>query len=369
MSWSRCKNILCIRADNMGDVIMTTPALRALKETFHSRLTLLTSQIGSLITPCIKEIDETIVFDLPWIKTNSFIKSEQCVQLIKKIKAYRFDGVIIFTVYSQNPLPSALLAYMADIPLRLAYCRENPYELLTDWIPDKEPYSFIQHQVKRDLDLVKSIGAVTNNEHLSICFNEHAFETAIEKLTAIGFNANKNWIIVHAGVSEKKREYPEALWIQTIKFIQQYNGIQILLSGSKNESALTQHIQQATGKNVFSIAGILDIEEMISIIAYAKLVISVNTAIIHIAAAVDTPVIVLYALTNPQHTPWQTKNVVLPFSMPSVLKSKNEIIAYVNEHHFNKHIDYPSPYEIAQHAKTLMEKKVKKADVDLIVPN
>ena len=163
-SWKTCKHILCIRADNMGDVIMSSPAFRALKDTFDCRITLLTSSMGSLITSFIKEIDETIVFDLPWIKTNNKTASEKCFALIEKLRIYHFDAAIIFTVYSQNPLPTALLAYMANIPLRLAYCRENPYALLTDWIPDKEPYSFIQHQVERDLNLVKQIGATTNDE-------------------------------------------------------------------------------------------------------------------------------------------------------------------------------------------------------------
>src|SRR5438552_18743069 len=109
MRWSQCKHILCIRADNMGDVIMSTPAFRALKETFNCRLTLLTSRMGSVISPFIKEIDETIVCDLPWVKTNHLIRSDECLALIEKLKAYHFDGAVIFTVYSQNLLPSALL--------------------------------------------------------------------------------------------------------------------------------------------------------------------------------------------------------------------------------------------------------------------
>jgi ADP-heptose:LPS heptosyltransferase len=161
----------------MGDVIMSSPAFRALKETFDCRLTVLTSSMGSLITPFIKEIDETIVFDLPWIKTNNEIISEKCFALIEKLKTYHFDAAIIFTVYSQNPLPTALLAYMANIPLRLAYCRENPYALLTHWIPDKEPYSFIQHQVERDLHLVKHMGATTGDDKLHLQFSENDYTT------------------------------------------------------------------------------------------------------------------------------------------------------------------------------------------------
>ena len=367
MNWKACKNILCIRADNMGDVIMSTPAFRALKETFGCRITLLTSTMGSLITPFIKEIDETIVFDLPWVKTNNAIQSKECFELIEKLKNYQFDAAIIFTVYSQNPLPSALLAYMANIPLRLAYCRENPYALLTDWVPDKEPYSFIQHQVKRDLNLVKSIGAVTNNEHLSICFNENVFETAKEKLKEIGFNQNKKFIIAHAGVSEIKREYPEAFWIDAINILQQQTDLQIVLTGTANEKPLTKRIQQATGENVFNAAGILNIEEFIAVIAHAELIISVNTATVHLAAALNKPVIVLYALTNPQHTPWLTKNIVLPFSVSEKLKSKNEVIEFVNQSYFNKHVDYPSPFTVAENVLMLINKKYIQPATQLII--
>lgn len=353
----------------MGDVIMTTPAFRALKETFNCRLTLLTSQMGSLIAPFIKETDETIVFDLPWIKTNNLVQHEQCFELVKKLKQYAFDGAIIFTVYSQNSLPSAMLAYMAGIPLRLAYCRENPYELLTDWIPDKEPYSYIQHQVERDLNLVRSIGAETNNTQLSVCFNKCSFKTAAQKLNSVRFNANENYIIVHAGVSEKKREYPEKLWIETIKLIQENTGVQILLTGSKDECLLVQQIQQQTNSSVFSAAGVLSIEEFIAVIAKAHLVLSVNTAIVHIAAAVNTPVIVLYALTNPQHTPWKTKNVVLPFSVPKNKKSKNEVIVFVNQTHYNEQVNFPSPAEITRHVISMLKETSKECAGDFIISN
>lgn len=342
----------------MGDVLMTTPAFRALKETFNCRLTLLTSEMGSLITPFIKEISETIVFNLPWVKTNNLTISENCLNLIKKLKDYAFDGAIIFTVYSQSSLPSSMLAYMAGIPLRLAYCRENPYELLTEWVPDKEPFTYIHHQVERDLSLVKNIGAKSNNTQLSIAFNENAIKTALHKLNSIGFNTNESYIIIHAGVSEKKREYPEELWIETIKQIYENRGIQILLTGSENESVLTQRIKQ-TNQYVFSAAGILNIEEFIAVIAKAKLVVSVNTATVHIAAAVNTPVIVLYALTNPQHTPWKTKSVVLPFSVPAKIKSKNEVISFVDEKHFNKQVDYPSPEEITQNVVEMINETKK----------
>src|SRR5215213_11198584 len=158
-AWANCKNILCIRADNMGDVIMSSPAIRAVKQGLGCRITLLTSSMGAGIAPYLPEVDEVITYDLPWVKTSNAFDPADFLGIIEKLKHYNFDAAIIFTVFSQNPLPAAMLAYLAGIPLRLAYCRENPYELLTHWVPDKEPYSFIKHQVERDLALVNSIGA------------------------------------------------------------------------------------------------------------------------------------------------------------------------------------------------------------------
>src|SRR4051794_6356296 len=126
-SWQHCKNILVIRADNMGDVIMSGPAIRALKELNTARITLLTSTMAVGIVPLMKEIDDVLVFDLPWVKAKETIASEEIFSLVQLLRKKGFDAAVIFTVFSQNPLPAAMIAYMADIPLRLAYCRENPY--------------------------------------------------------------------------------------------------------------------------------------------------------------------------------------------------------------------------------------------------
>ena len=158
---------------------------------------------------------------------------------------------------------------------------------------------------------------------------------------------------MHAGVSEKKREYPTALWIETAKLLYEKTGLIILLSGSSREKKLTDYIQQQAGDNIFSIAGLLNVEEFIALTAHAQLAISVNTATVHIAAATQTPVIVLYAQTNPQHYPWKTKSIVLPFSVSSGEQSKNEVIQFVNRQCYSLHKPYPAPEEILNAVKIL----------------
>ncbi|MGN6618013.1 MAG: glycosyltransferase family 9 protein [Ilyomonas sp.] len=357
-NWSDCKNILVIRADNMGDLIMTGPAIRALKESFQCRITVLTSSMGKLITPFIKDIDDVLVYDLPWIKTKEPVKAEDVEKLVNELKAHRFDAAIIFTVYSQNPLPAAMLSFMAGVPKRLSYCRENPYHLLTDWIPEKEPYTFIQHQVKRDLQLVESIGASTNNQTLSLTISRDAVQTALQKLLDAGVDIDAPIIIFHAGVSETKREYPTDLWIETGKLIHQKTKHQILLTGAASEKKLADTIRSGIGSCAISVAGLLTIEDFIAVIQKAALVVSVNTGTVHIAAAMQTPVIVLYALTNPQHTPWHVPSKVLYYSVQEELKSRNEVVRYVSEEVMQKNIPYPQPETIVSAAEELLKKEI-----------
>lgn len=354
IDWKDCKNILVIRADNMGDLLMSSPAIRALKETFHCNITLLTSSMGNTIAPYLKEIDQTIVANLPWVKTKHPADPKAFKLLTEQLQQSKYDGAVIFTVYSQNPLPAALLAFISGIPKRLAYCRENPYHLLTNWLVEKEPYTFIRHQVKRDLHLVSTIGAETENQKIQIDISEKAKKRVVEKLIALGVDPGKDWLILHPGVSEKKREYPENGWIETGKLLRDRLGYQLLITGSAAEKAMCNNIKNGISENAFSLGGEFSIEEFIALISLAPLVISVNTGTTHIASATQTPVIVLYALTNPQHTPWQVNSAALFFSVKEDLRSKNEVVNYVSQQLMEKTMEPPTPIEIVEKAERLL---------------
>lgn len=353
--WQNCKKILCIRADNIGDLIMNTPAFRALKETFDCRITLLTSKAGSPITACIPAIDEVIVSNLPWVKCANPLTGKELQTLIREIKNEEFDAAIIFTVYSQSALPAALFCFMAGIQRRLAYARENPYELLTDWLPDKEPYDYILHQVQRDINLVHHIGATTDDEGLSVYYSKEIEKSALRKLQDSGIDTTRSWIILHPGVSEERRSYPFMYWIRIGQLIRKQSDLPILITGSAAERELTEALSEEIGSRTYSTAGLFSVEEFVALLASTRAVISVNTSTIHIAAATQTPAVVLYALTNPQHTPWKSPHILLSYSVREAIRSKNEVVRYVSEHHLNQNLSYPSPEEVADALYTILQ--------------
>lgn len=329
--WRDGLRILCIRLDNLGDVVMTTPAFRALKTTWpNCQLTLVTSSVGAAIAEYIPEIDDIIRFDVPWVSGDADGRSK-LLPMADRLKTYAFDAAIIFTVQSQNPLPTALLCYLADIPRVLGYCRENPYQLLTDWVPDKEVLMATRHEVDRQLDLVQSIGCQAIDKPLSLTVPIADRQYARNRLTAQGVDLDRPWLVLHPGVSEAKRRYPADDFAKALIRLRQESGYQLVLTGSQSEQPLTAQIEQqirlhANGAPILNLAGQLTMGQLIGLLAEAPLLIANNTGPVHIAAAVGTPVVVLYAKTNPQHTPWQVPNRVLYFDVPVALRSRNVLL-------------------------------------------
>jgi lipopolysaccharide heptosyltransferase II len=300
----------------VGDVLMTTPAMRALKRTVPERsLTLLTSSAGADVTPFIPEVDDAIVYEAPWLKATTSA-SEPDRAMIDRLSAGRFDGAVIFTVYSQSALPAALLCYLSDIPLRLAHCRENPYLLLTDWIAESEPERLIRHETQRQLDLVASIGATTNDRRLSFVVPDEARLTVARLLAGEGVDTASPWVVVHPGASAPSRRYSARGYAAVADGLIRGMGWQVVLTGSPSEIDLVAEITSMMAEPAVSVAGRLGLGELGALIDAAPVVVSNNTAPVHIAAAVGTPVVDVYALTNPQHTPWEVENRVLFHDVP-----------------------------------------------------
>lgn len=343
----------------MGDLIMSSPAIRALKESFGCRITLLIPTSAYPIAAHLESIDEVIAADLPWAKNAESGAPENFSRLIHLIREKQFDGAVIFTVYSQNPLPAAMCCYMAGIPRRLAWCRENPYHLLTDWAAEKEPYSMIRHQVQRDLRLVSFVGAETKNDKLSVRSSPAAWQQTKQKLASLGITTQVPWMVMHTGVSEAKRQYPAKQWIEAGRKISRELGLQILLTGAASEQEDVAAIAAGIGGQARCLAGLLDMEEFIALIRAAPFVITVNTITSHIAAAVCTPVLVLYALTNPQHTPWKVQHRVLPFHPPEEMQSRNEVVQYVYRKFLNMPVRQITPTDILQAVRQLQQEQEK----------
>lgn len=318
-AWQAARRVLAVRLDNMGDVLMTTPALRALRQSTPGRhITLLAGSAGKALQPHLEDADEVLQARPPWLPGGTLLPDE-LLALAETLRQEHFDAAVIFTVYSQSALPAALLCWLAHIPLRLAYSRENPYHLLSDWIIDPEPHEVLRHEVRRQLDLVEAVGARTEDTHLSFHIRDDDRTRADTLLRSAGIDPAQPYIVVHPGASAPSRRYPPELYAAVLEHLGEpadEDGLQIVFTGSTDESETIRDVRRQTSTGSATLAGVLDLGGLAAVIDGAALLIANNTGPVHIASALGTPVVDVYALTNPQHAPWQVEHRVLYEDVP-----------------------------------------------------
>jgi lipopolysaccharide heptosyltransferase II len=315
-TWHRARKLLCVRLDSAGDVLLTAPALHALKEAVPGRhLTLLTSPSGAHAARLVAAVDDIIEFDAPWMKPpRANVAADRA--LIDRLAAGGYDAAVVFTVYSQNPLPAAYLAYLAGIPRCLAHCRENAYRLLSDPVPETEPHERVRHEVRRQLDLVATTGALPKSDVLAISIPQRARRRAAAALATLQIPRDGPLVVAHAGATAPSRRYPAPLLAAALDMIVVGQGARVVLTGDSSEVGLVESVRAAMTSSAHSLAGCLDFAELCALIETADVLVSNNTAPVHVAAAVGTPVVDLYALTNPQHVPWRVPHRVLFHDVP-----------------------------------------------------
>jgi lipopolysaccharide heptosyltransferase II len=321
--WRSVRRVLAVRLDNLGDVLMTTPALAAIRQSVPGvHISLLTSPAALSAARCVREVDDVIAFDAPWSKASDTAHDADAPnaaeqRLLEQLSRENFDAAVIFTVCTQSALPAALWCRMAGIPLRLAHSRENPYNLLSDWVPDGERvHTGMRHEVMRQLALVAHVGWGVADDHLRLALTAPQRERMRRRLHAAGVPAQRSYFVVHPGASAASRRYPAARFGIAADAIAARGHCLPIFTGDAAERALIAEARCAMTQPSITLAGQLDVAELAALIDEARLLLANNSGPAHIAAAVGTPLVVLYALTNPQHTPWRAHARVLNHDVP-----------------------------------------------------
>jgi lipopolysaccharide heptosyltransferase II len=280
-------------------------------------VTLLASKTGAAALRHIPVLDDALVYDAPWVK-GAAADPAQDRRMIGALARRNFDAAVIFTVCTQSALPAALMCRLAGIPLRLAHSRENPYDLLTHWVRDTEVCATgMRHEVTRQLDLVRSVGFHADDERMRFRYPAADVLSMRRKFVQAGGDLLRPYVIVHPGATAASRRYPAERFGIAAQAIVDATGCQVVFTGGGgDEAALIAAAQSRMAGPGISLADRLTLGELAALIAGAQVIVCNNSGPVHVAAAVGTPVAVLYALTNPQHTPWKVPSHVLNHDVP-----------------------------------------------------
>jgi lipopolysaccharide heptosyltransferase II len=314
--WRAVQRLLVVRLDNLGDLLMTTPAIAALRAGLpQAHITLLTSPAGAALAPHLPEVDEVIAWHAPWVKSDP--ADVEPPASLHGLAAGGYDGAVIFTVCTQSALPAALTAWLAGIPLRLAHARENPYALLSDWVRDTDAdLACARHEVQRQLDLVAAVGFEPVDTRLRFALQAADVRSIGWRLREAGVEAGRPLVVVHPGATAPSRRWPAERFGQAARTVARATGAAVVLTGSAAEAAEVAQAQAALDMPAPSFVGTLTLGQLAALLARAAVLVSNNSGPVHLAAALGTPVVDLYALTNPQHTPWQVSARVLNHDVP-----------------------------------------------------
>lgn len=303
--WQAARNVLVVRLDNLGDVLLATPAIHALRCALPSaRITLLASPAGAQVAGLNPDLDDVIVYRAPWMDPDRLLPRDPAreASTVAQLRRRGFDAAIIFTSYHESSLPAAYLCYLADVSLRHAASIDGPGSLLTSRHrhPDRP-----MHEVERGLDLVGGLGIKPSGTDL-VLQPRPADRQAMRELMQPLRSNGRPVVAIHPGCTCPSRAYPPELFAEVGDAVQEELGAQVVWTGTADEQELVRQIQTRMERPGLSLAGQTTLSQLAALLAECDVAISGNTGPMHVAAAMKTPVVTLFALTNPPHEwhPW-----------------------------------------------------------------
>ncbi|MFC0003735.1 HAD-IIIA family hydrolase [Micromonospora siamensis] len=274
--------VLVVRSDSAGDVLVTGPAIRAVAAGAH-RVVLLCGPRGRAAAELLPGIDEIIEWPLPWIDGDPEpVDPADMSRLTERLAQVDADEAIIFTSFHQSPLPLALLLRVAGAPRISAVSDDYPGSLLD--VRHRVPVGVPEPE--RALSLAAAAGfALPHHDEPMLRLRDDA----------VAGGDGGDYVVVHPGASVPARACPPQRCADIVAALTAA-AHRVLVTGGPGERELTARVAAAGGEDF---GGRTDLAGLAGIIAGARCLVVGNTGPAHLAAAVGTPVVSLFAPTVP----------------------------------------------------------------------
>ena len=312
--------LLFIKLRHIGDSLLLTPALLAAREQLnHPEIWVVTRRGSDGILAGCPAIDRVLTTASAEKKHRSWKSLLQDTRLVKQIRAQQFD----FAFELSESERGRWLLTLSGAKHQTAHFTSRP--LGAFW---KRRFSAIQdfsgylgHAVTKDFRVVQSALPIAPPIP-SLCFARDSAEPA-------PFEAQlKSFVVIHPGTRWQRKRWPAGKWIETGRYLLREND-QIVISSGKDpeEAALAKAIAEALGPRAINAAGRLNWRQVASLLYRARLLVSVDTAITHLAAACQCPSVVIWGPSFEGHwRPWQAPHrLVLPPGFQEITRTSGDV--------------------------------------------
>jgi lipopolysaccharide heptosyltransferase II len=289
--------------DQLGDMLCAVPLLRALRQKYNSaHIVLVTSPVNHGVMVNNPYVNEIIRYDKREFLERGKLRVGRAIQLIRSLRARRFDLAIVPSTVSFS-VTSDLLAFLSGASHRVGAGSvdgtANPASALfnapvqLDWRNDLH-----RHQAIRNLDIARELELPTPDLASVIGLTEEEGHAAKEYLAHAGL-APDSFVAFHPGAGKPGNRWPARNFASIAQAIHREFSLGVLITcGPMDADALAD--MKARLSAPCHIVEKKSIREVAAILAHARLVISNDTGIMHVAAAVGAPVLSLFGPTDPQ---------------------------------------------------------------------
>ncbi len=299
-SWK--KKILLIRLRRIGDILMTSPAVTALKEHFpESRLFYIVEEPYRELVEGNPYLDEVIVLPAGQSRQEFFA-------LIGKIRKSRFDAVVDF----HGGPRAALLTLFSGAKTRIGYKVKYKSFIYHQKISRGSLTSPV-HSVENHLNLVRALSVPSDlKPPLFMPEAQEEERNKVESLLEANNLRSFNLIILHISAGNSFRHWGQENIVKLLSLLSQHKELRVILVGSKEDEPVSSRIINQSPPVVSNFTGLLNLRELRFLIRKAAFFIGPDSGPMHIAATTDTPIIAYFGPTLPAHfSPWMKEAVIL----------------------------------------------------------
>ncbi|WP_330217045.1 lipopolysaccharide heptosyltransferase II [Geobacter pickeringii] len=297
---------ILVRSTNwIGDAVMTTPALRAIRESFPgARVTLLANSLVAPLFTVHEAVDDVIVYD----RRGAHAGLGGKLRLARELRTRRFDLAILL----QNAVDAALIAWLARIPRRMGYRTDGRGPLLTHGVPVDEHVRQLHH-VEYYLAMLGRFGVATRDRSLAL-FTTPDEDAAVEELLqSHGMKKGDFLLGINPGATygAAKRWYPERFAAVADELSRRW-GARVVVTGGPGEAAIAADIAAAMTVPPLVMAGKTSVRELMALIKRCDFFITNDSGPMHIAAAFGVPLVAVFGSTDHTTTsPWSDRAVIV----------------------------------------------------------
>lgn len=281
------QNILLIRLSSLGDVVLTTPAIRAVRAHFpHAHIAMLVAKPSADVLRENPHLNELIPFD----RLAADKDTGEMWRVLRTLRKRKFSLTIDF----QGKIRTEVLAYLSGAPERVGRGR-----LCTVRVPDA---AAVTHATERNLALLHAIGIPAEDRTLEMFLAESEREEAGQRFEAAGIPNRQNLHVpkvgMFPGAGWKLREWmPERFAAIGDKLVRHFNA-HVLIFGGPREVELVNTVANLMHAPATRFAGNLQIRQLAACLEKCSLFLTNDTGPMHIASAVGTPTVALFGPGN-----------------------------------------------------------------------